>query len=399
MVKRAVAAAVLVSVCLSLAGCWDRVEIDQRGFVVGVGVDAAVPEPEGEEQSQKKSKAYRGTYQIVKPSGLSSTAGGMGGGKPQEAHMNITTEEDSLPSITSRVSSMVGRSPYFEHLQMIILSAELARKPDAVTDVLDYFLRDVEMRRDIKIIVSRGSAKNVLDVASLNEKYPVSYLVSVSENIKNTSYMLPPTRIGDMHEYMLKKDGYTIQTVLTKGHDASFDGAAVFEGKSNLLLGFLNGPETQGLNLLQNRTKGGILKTKYDGSTIDIELEVAQRSIRADIRSPRDISFTINIRVEGMLDKSPGDTAVDTDRETIEMQQKLEAQIEATCRLTIDKLQKKYREDVIGLSAWLRHNHYGIWKQIKNEWNESIFPNVKIDVVPYVELRRVGNIIKTEEGN
>jgi spore germination protein len=397
MVKRTFAVVMLACVCFSLAGCWDRVEIDQRGFVVGVGIDL-VPEPEDEEQSQKKSNTYRGTYQIVKPSGLSSTNGGTGGGQPQDAHLNISTEEDSLPSITSRISSMVGRSPYFEHLQMIILSSQLARKPGAVTDVLDYFLRDVEMRRDIKIIVAHGGAKDVLNVASLNEKYPVAYLVSVSENVKNTSYMLPATRIGDMHEYMLKKDGYTVQTVRSKGRDASFDGAAVFEGKSNLLLGFLNGPETQGLNLLQSQAKGGILKTAYDGSTIDIELEVAQRSIRADIRSPRDISFTIAISVEGMLDASVSDMAVDQEDVILDMQKKLEAQIQATCRKTIDKLQKKYREDVIGLGQWLRRNHYGIWNQIKDDWNESIFPNVEIDVVPYVEIRRNGNIIKSEVG-
>jgi spore germination protein len=397
MVKRNFAIIMLACASLSLAGCWDRVEIDQRGFVVGVGIDA-VPEPEDEEQTQKKRKNYRGTYQIVKPSGLSSTTGGMGGGQPQDAHLNISTEEDSLPAITSRISSMVGRSPYFEHLQMIVLSSELARKPGAVTDVLDYFLRDVEMRRDIKIIVSQGGAKDVLNVASLNEKYPIAYLASVSKNVKNTSYMLPSTRIGDMHENMLKKDGYTVQTVRSKGRDASFDGAAVFEGKSNLLLGFLNGSETQGLNLLQSQAKGGILKTAYDGSTVDMELEVVQHVITADIRTPRDISFTIAISVEGMLDASLGNTAVDQEHVILDMQKKLEAQIQATCRQTIDKLQKKYREDVIGLSQWLRRNHYGVWNQIKDDWNESIFPNVEIEIVPYVEIRRNGNIIMTEEG-
>jgi spore germination protein len=396
MVNRAFAVIMLACTCLSLAGCWDRVEIDQRGFVVGVGIDAA-PQPEDEEQT-KKGKVYRGTYQIIKPSGLSSSIGGKGGGGPQDTHLDITTEEDSLPAITSRISTMVGRSPYFEHLQMIILSSELARKPGAVTDVLDYFLRDVEMRRDIKIIVSNGSAKDVLKVTSFNEKYPIAYLVSVSENVKNTSYMLPATKIGDMHEYMLKRDGYTVQTVRSKGRNASFDGAAVFEGHTNLLLGFLNGPETQGLNLLRSQTKGGILKTDYDGSTVDIELEVVQHVITAEIRSPRDISFTIAIKVEGMLDKSIGNTAVDQENEILGMQQKLEAQIQATCRQTIDKLQKKYREDAIGLGPWLKRNHYGIWTQIKDDWNESLFPNVEINVVPHVEIRRSGNIIMTEEG-
>src|SRR5690606_19541113 len=102
----------LACACLGLTGCWDRVEIDQRGFVVGVGIDAA-PEPENEEQQAKKGKKYRGTYQIIKPSGLSSTTGGKGGGGGQDTHFDITVEEDSLPAITSRISTRVGRSPFF----------------------------------------------------------------------------------------------------------------------------------------------------------------------------------------------------------------------------------------------------------------------------------------------
>lgn len=396
MVNRVFVVIMLACASISLVGCWDRVEIDQRGFVVGIGIDPASA-PEDEEQGPQKARTYRGTYQIIKPSGLSSAS--KGGGGAQEAHLDITVDENSLPAITSRISTRVGRSPYFEHLQMIILSAELARKPGAITDVLDYFLRDVEMRRDIKIIISSGSAKEVLNVAPFNEKYPIAYLVSISENINNTSYMLPATRIGDMHEQMLKQDGYTVQRVQVKDRNAALDGAAVFDGKTNVLLGFLSGPETQGLNLLHGRLKGGILQAPYADSTVDIELEVVQRIITAEIKSPRDISFTVAISVEGMLDKSVGNTAVDQEDEILDMQKKLEAQILVNCNKTIDKLQKKYREDVIGLGVWLRRHHYGIWKQVEGEWNESIFPNVEINVIPRVEIRRMGNIIRTEKGS
>src|SRR5690606_12786587 len=110
------------------------------------------------------------------------------------------------------------------------------------TDVLDYFLRDVEMRRDIKIMISPGKASKVLGVAPFNERYPVAYLESISENSENTSYILPTTRIGDMHEYMLKQDDYAVQSIRVKDTGVTLDGAAVFEGKTNLLHGFLNGP-------------------------------------------------------------------------------------------------------------------------------------------------------------
>jgi len=397
MGRRLVCVIAFAILSLNLSGCWDRVEIDQRGFVVGVGIDRP-PQEEDDSENGRTSMRYRGTYQIIKPRGLSSTggSGGMSGAGQKDTYMNIAAEENSIPAITSKISSMVGRSPYFEHLQLVVLSGSITREKKTMTDVLDYFLRDVEMRRDILIMATPGKASDILGVEPMNEQYPVDYLNSTSKNYMNSSFMLPVTRIGDLHESLLKKDGYSIQAVHRKGSTASLAGAAVFEGKSNLLLGFLSGPETQGLNLMRGQVKGGILQTVFDGGTIDLEIEFAEHRIQADIRSPRDMSFTFTITVEGMLDKSTSDRPVDKENEILDMQQKLEAEIRARCRQTIEKLQNKYREDVIGLSAWLRRNHNGIWNQIKDDWNETLFPNVEINVNAIVEVRRMGNIIMTE---
>lgn len=56
--------------CLALfaTGCWDRVEIEERGFVVGAGIDVA-----GEDDADK----YILTFQFVIPGGLQ----GMGAGR------------------------------------------------------------------------------------------------------------------------------------------------------------------------------------------------------------------------------------------------------------------------------------------------------------------------------
>src|SRR5690606_35375342 len=127
---------------------------DQRGFVVGVGLDSAAPK---EEEGENATKKYTGTFQIIRPSGLSTSSSASAGGQ-QSAYLNVQSADISMPAITARFSNIVGRSPFFEHLQLIVLSANTARTPDAITDVLVYFLRDVEMRRDIKIMKSPGKA-------------------------------------------------------------------------------------------------------------------------------------------------------------------------------------------------------------------------------------------------
>src|SRR5690606_21383314 len=167
-------------------------------------------------------------------------------------------------------------------------------------------------------------------------------------------------------------------------------------GKTNLLHGFLNGPETQGLNFLRGEIQGGILQSRFGQSTIDMEIEFAKQKIEGEIRGPRDMTFTVTIAVEGMLNHSPGNVEVDEAREIHAMQQAFEAEIKQQCDLAITKLQQQYKADVIGLGAWLRRNRNGLWEQIQDEWSEALFPNVEIIVNASVDLRRTGNIILTE---
>jgi spore germination protein len=58
---------------LLLTGCWDRVEIEERGFVVGVGVDLLKKEEREEQLDDKQTideTPFKLTYQFVEPRGL-----------------------------------------------------------------------------------------------------------------------------------------------------------------------------------------------------------------------------------------------------------------------------------------------------------------------------------------
>ncbi|MGO4277101.1 hypothetical protein AB4Z22_45945, partial [Paenibacillus sp. TAF58] len=70
----------LICMLFLLTDCWDRIEIDQRGFVVGVAIDYA---------NASKHK-FKGTYQIVVPSGLKqSSQGQSGSGSSGKAYFNL----------------------------------------------------------------------------------------------------------------------------------------------------------------------------------------------------------------------------------------------------------------------------------------------------------------------
>lgn len=79
MLPRKILCALCLGCTLSiLTGCWDRVEINQRGFVVGVAID----KPE----TNKSKNTYKGTYQMIVPGGLKQNSGSQGSSQGSNAN-------------------------------------------------------------------------------------------------------------------------------------------------------------------------------------------------------------------------------------------------------------------------------------------------------------------------
>lgn len=390
---------------ITLCGCWDRIEIDQRGFVVGIAVDLAAQDHHqwkngSSEDKISPHKKYWGTFQMVVPSGLTggSSGNGKGGAGGANAFFNIAAAESSMPSLTAKISGETSRSPYFEHLELIVFSDDVAKSDSEFARALDYFLRDNQMRRNVSIFVADGKASDILDTDALNEKYPVAYISSLLKNTRKSNYILPETRLGDIHEHLLKKESFVVQRARKNSEGVSLTGAAVFNGENNQFVGFLSGEETQGLNFLTNGIKGGIVETQYRNRNIDLEVWKAERKIRADIQGQRPVKFTFQIQVTGNISKSATYLNMKKDNSIETMKKLFEDEIIRTTENVIHTLQNKYNKDVLGLGSYLYRHHYKTWKQVEDDWEkgEQLFSKIPVEVTVKVDINKVGSIINSE---
>lgn len=378
----------LICIIFLLTGCWDRIEIDQRGFVVGVAID----------YSNTQKHKFKGTYQIVVPSGLKqSSQGKSGSGSSNKAYFNLSTTENSMPAISSKLAVRTSRSPYFEHLKIIIISSELAKDDKIFADLLDFFLRNSEMRRGVQILIANGKASDILDIPTFNEPTPIDYITSIARNDRKSNYMLPESRIGDVHEYLVKHESFAIQTVKLEEKGVAMTGSAIFDGHTKEMVGFLTGDETQGLNFVTEQVKGGIIEGKIKDHTFAFRAERTKSKITMQQLNPTKFRFNIKLATEGVIDKSISD--YDTSKsETIKnLEKSLEDAVQINTLKAIKKLQQTYKKDALGLGAYLFQNHYKLWKPIANDWDQglNIFTQSEINVQTEVIIRRIGNIIKT----
>lgn len=406
MGKRIVLSLVMLGLMLVSCGCWDRIELDERGFVIGIAIDA--PKDESMEQQAEKEdlqkpkgkQRFTVTYQMVVPAGLKQ-GGGMEGGGNKQAYFNITSEDDTMQAVASKLATRSSRSPFFEHLEMIIISEELARRENGFADVLNFFITSKEARREVMVLISKGEARKALEVKAENEKIPVQFIESISNNERKSARMLPQVRLGDVHGQLLRNTSYVIPRIVHHNAEVAVAGAVVMDGNENTLVGFLGEEETKGLNFITDQVRGGEMEARIDGSLIAYGIERVRRTIKADVRDINHIRFTVKIETEGDIVETLEPLDFLNEATLIRAESAIEREIERICKDTVSKLQKEFKRDAIGLGEHLRQSHYKAWKKMEGDWEsgEQYFTQCEVEFKAKVNIRRVGTVNFTEGDN
>ncbi|WP_068785459.1 Ger(x)C family spore germination protein [Paenibacillus phocaensis] len=381
---------IALALAVLITGCWDRVEIEERGFVVGAGIDLA-----------KEEEAERGqfllTFQFVVPGGLQAKEGGSQSGSKNTAFFNLSASANTMFTAARDMSYLTSRSPYLQHMRLILISEELAASGELST-ALDLFLRDHEMRRSTKIMVTEGETRALLETNPKNEKLPVMYFESTSLNPTKSSRIYPPTSIGDVQGYMLTKSSFALPKIRKVKDEVSVSGAALFDGDQKLR-GLLNDDETSGLNILRGTAQDGVLELHVNDHFLAYEIKGLRRSIQADVSDPEQIRFILRLEMEGNVGESQERIDLLAPDELAEIEEATAEQLTRLTTRTIRKVQQEYGVDVIGLGDDLKRRHPAVWEKIKDDWEqgERYYTRCDIRVEVRTKVRIVGSTVETTD--
>jgi spore germination protein len=366
------------------SGCWDAIEIEQRGFVIGTGIDL------NDEKNLKEDAPLKLTQQFVVPSGL-----GMNADSGQAlAFQNIVSSGNTMFETVRRVAARTSRSPFYEHIKLIVFSERVA-KSDYFPDVLDYFLRYPEMRRGTQVMITPENAFEILEVRPANEKLPTMYIQSISKNNYKNARMIPATRIGDLHEKLLDNNSFMVQMVKKMNEEeVKIAGHAVFNGHSDKLVGFIGEEATEGVNFITGEIEGGLLEAKVDDDIVVYELEEVKTDITPSYTSPDDITFKVKIETSGSIPETykSFDLLKDQDWENIE--HAIEKRVYEFTEIALQEIQKKLQTDIFTFGETLSVKYPHEWEKIKDKWDngENYFKEAKVDVTVTSVISKSGAI-------
>ena len=387
--RRLLAAALVITAFLT-GGCWDRKEIENRGYIVGAAIDHASPEAKGRYDldrafQQVGTRKYRLSYEL--PNFKKGDSGEQGGYESK-----VFSAEGETVYAASRAIASKGYLPVFlEDLQVLLISEEVAR--EGIKEIFDVFLRYPGMRRRATILITKGRAEDFLKrkpktgTALNGLNYP-----KLATTVRKVPTLASFSEFGYFSDAIRSKQGFSAPVIYMEGDEIKAAGAALFNSKGQMV-GIADEYETVGGKIWRNKFPQGAIMVSHPDKpeTIAVfDVNESKTTVKPDFSGD-----TVRFIVEGEFGGTIGESEpVEEKPYSDEKNQNAIAQAVAA-ELTnhayaVLKKEQTVHADTFELGGLIRRKNPKYWEKIKDRWEDEIFPTVEADVTITVKITGSG---------
>ncbi len=371
---------ICILLIVTLTGCWSRHELDTLAVVLGIGIDKLM-----------ESGKVQITAQVVKPGEIKTPSGEAGSGT--EAFWNIIGTGDTIFSTLRNMTNKSSRKLFFPHNQLLIFGKSTAE--EGIQKYIDFFIRDSEPRMNVWVLISQGTAKEILDVKSELEKVPANNISNLIEGHAAATSQIRAVKLKDLViGLMSRTTASTIPFIkIVKDGDkkvAMISGTAVFKGDK--LVGSMDKIEGRGLLWVLGNVKTGIIDVEdSNNDKVSLEIMRASSKIMPELNNNK-ISIKVNINEEGNIAEQTGPKNLAELREVALLEEKKAEVIRREVMAAVRKAQE-LDSDVFGFGDAIHKKYPEQWKKLEDDWDE-VFKDIQVEVYVEAKLRLMGRISK-----
>jgi len=380
---------IILLVPLLLTGCYNYQELNDLAITTGVSIDY-----------DKETNEFIVMAQVINPV------------KEQDAKSSNETSfinyESKGKSLREAIRTIILDSPkrlYGSQLQILILSENVLY--DKLPDIIDFFIREPELRPEFKIIIAKDqkalegisiqtllddlSSSNILSsLETQSERIGITTVVSLNElaNMYLNPYLeivLPSMIVkGNIEEGESKENLSTTKDETT----IEIQTTGVF--KDNKFLGYLTEEESKTLNLIRGDIKNTIINMDITDGFVVFEPNNIKASTEA---IPKENKVKITISGLAKVKEITGLMDLNNTKEVEKLQNDFNKLTEEMVLKTFNNIREKYNTDVFKFrDLYYKTDHKYFNKNQKN-WYEEIFPNLILEVKSEIELYEKGNTL------
>ncbi len=365
MRKKVRMTAFFLALLFVLNGCWNYRSLNDIALVAGMAVDM---DPE--------SKEYKLAFEIVDLNGDIASSGP----KAKLIESRGKTIFDAVRNAKKRLEKRL----FFGNAQVLVMSEEIA-KDGHIMHLIDWFLRDAELRETAHVIVSQEkTAAEILNVKGVNNAvvaYEIENIVTDDKTAtSSTSDLMLYQIYNTLHAEGLSLTLPAFHKVINDGEPAcEVNGSAVF--KEQILLGYLTPEESKYLLFVLDEVKGGILTLSAKGhEQDDVSLEISQNKTKQSF-SVEDGKLKVTVDTETnvyLAEIASEFDALDEEKVT-SLEAAAGAKLKQGIEDMIRKVQSEYRSDIFGFGNTIHKKNSKLWSSISGYW-EDLFPTLEVTV-------------------
>lgn len=411
--KNLVKISLLMGIVLTISGCWDQKELDQKAYVIGIGLD--------QHEAEGKVKV---TYLIANPEVGSQQSGG---GTNEPAQEIITLTADDFISSRNTANTVVSKEISYDLLRVIIVSEDLAKESNFIRWIYSA-AKDREIKRSTQLIVTKeDAAQFIANNKPKLETRPHKYFEFMINRGQETG-MIPDTDLNEFFRVTesdadlflaiyattekeetdrsnMSDDDFMAGEIQIEGqtNDAQFIGSGVF--KEGIMIGKITGEETRISSLLDDTWDIEDFKTTFKDPFDDryrISARISKKSnnqfhFKQQFGRPV-IEIRVPLYIEVLSDPSMINYAKNKSK-VDELKKSLTETIEQKMTQYITRTQKEFKGEPFHLSIPIR-KEFGTLREFREfDWMKS-YPEAEVKVnvdIRFGEFGRQTKLPKLEE--
>lgn len=379
-----------VVICLSLTGCYDKTELDNLAYVIGIGLD--VGEAQNGEDDDNDGENLNITYQIAIPVKIAGENNSSG----KETYTTYTVSASSLFMGNSIVNTMASKEINLSHINIILYSEEIAKK--GLSGHINGLLGNTDIRPKTPVAICRGKASDFFNqITPVLETNPARYYSSILSSFNYTDESIGSELISFYsNAQSIDREASTVigeisseelnDSASDENKDkAVFKGLAVF--KAGTMIGEIPPKITDAHLLLTNALKRGNVTVKDPEDENSIATATIRQytptKINVDVKDkvPKvDITLFINAHFEA----SNSTTDYLNPENKLKLKKAIQEKITSNIYEYLNEI-KKLDSDIVGIGKYAKVKCL-TWEDYEDLHWQEIFKNSEFNVKVEVDL-------------
>lgn len=380
---------ILLIIPMLLSGCYNYQELNELAITTAVSIDY-----------DKNNNNFKIIVQVINPVKEQDAKS-----SNEPSFINYKSEGKSLREAIRLVLLDSPKKLYGSQIQIVVLSENVIN--EKLPDVIDFFIREPELRSEFKLIIARDnkalegitiqtllddlSSSNILDsLEKQSEEFGLTSVVSLNDlaNMYLNPYLeivLPSMNVegdlkkGSEKDNLSSTDSETSIRINTTG---------VF--KDNKFLGYLTEEESKILNLIRGDINNTIINMDIEDGFIVFEPNKIETKVEA---IPKDNTVKITINGLAKVKEITGIADLNSPMEVKKIQEEFNKLTEEMVSNSFESIREKYNTDVFKFRDIYYKTDYKYFKKNQKKWYEDVFPNLKLEVKSNIKLYEKGNTL------